>query len=106
MPPIKEFPAFTPLIRFVVGNLVDILGDELKSLVSERENVYFYARKITLKDWSERLKVVGEPSDYFSDGIHPSKLVYQTWAKDLVDYLSENKDFLNTLKRQNTPLSI
>ena len=103
MPPIKEFPAFTPLIRFVVGNLVDILGNELKSLVLEKENVYFYARKITLKDWSERLKVVGKPSDYFSDGIHPSKLVYQTWAMDLVDYLSENDDFLIRFKQQSAP---
>jgi hypothetical protein len=27
MPPIKAFPAFTPLIKYSIGNLVEILGD-------------------------------------------------------------------------------
>ena len=29
MPPIKEFPAFTRIIKFVIGNLVEILGNKL-----------------------------------------------------------------------------
>ncbi|MDB9836325.1 hypothetical protein OAC51_05425 [Flavobacteriaceae bacterium] len=31
MPPIREFPAFTSLIQFTIGNLVEILGEELKT---------------------------------------------------------------------------
>jgi lysophospholipase L1-like esterase len=28
-------------------------------------------------------------SDFFSDGIHPSKLTYQTWAKEMAIFLFE-----------------
>lgn len=89
MPPIKEFPAFTPLIKFVIGNLVEILGDELKSLVNNLDRVMYFDDKITLQEWQERLQIEGEPSDFFSDGVHPSKLTYQTWAKDLAQRISK-----------------
>ncbi len=51
MPPIKEFPAFTPLIKFIVGNLVEILGDELKQLVATDQYLYYNAEVITVKGW-------------------------------------------------------
>ena len=91
MPPIKSFPAFTPLIKFTVGNLVEILGEELEDLISQEEEVYFYSRKITPEDWLERLKVEGEPADFFSDGVHPSRLTYQVWAKDFANFLIETE---------------
>jgi lysophospholipase L1-like esterase len=93
MPPIKEFPAFTPLIKFVLGNLGEILGEELEKVVANHENVYYYARKIRLKEWNERLNLNGTPQDYFSDGVHPSKLTYQTWGKDLANFLTDNENF-------------
>ena len=89
MPPIKEFPAFTSLIKFVIGNLVEILGHELKSLAENFDRVIYFDDKITLKEWEERLKIDGQPSDFFSDGVHPSKLTYQTWAKDLAQRVSK-----------------
>jgi lysophospholipase L1-like esterase len=48
MPPIKEFPAFTRLIKFVIGNLVEILGDELHELIKDHENVFYVNDTITL----------------------------------------------------------
>jgi len=83
MPPIKEFPAFTPLIKFVIGNLVKILGKELKSLETKYANVIIFDEIITLDEWAKRYHLKKEPSLYFSDGVHPSKLTYQIWAKDL-----------------------
>jgi lysophospholipase L1-like esterase len=97
MPPIKEFPAFTPLIKFVLGNLGEIFGDELEEIVEKRDNVFYYARKIKIKEWNERLNMNGTPKDYFSDGVHPSKLTYQTWGKDLVSYLIENEEFMRII---------
>ena len=92
MPPIKEFPAFTPLIKFTIGNLVEILGEELEDLVQDQKCVYYYGLKITLKDWMERLQIDGKPSDFFSDGVHPSKLTYQVWAKDFADFLMKQTE--------------
>ena len=100
MPPIKEFPAFTPLIKFMIGNLVEILGEELEDLTRMEQGVYYYARKITLEDWIERLNVQAKPNDFFSDGVHPSKLTYQVWARDFADFLMEQSGMRNALERK------
>ncbi len=88
MPPIKEFPAFTKPIKVVVGNLVEMLGQELQKIVRALDNVFYYARVITVDDWVERLNINALPSEFFSDGVHPSKLTYQAWAKDVAQYLN------------------
>jgi lysophospholipase L1-like esterase len=98
MPPIKEFPAFTPLIKFTIGNLVELLGDELENLVQGQENVYYNAQRINLNDWLQRLNLTGKPSDFFSDGVHHSKFTYQIWAKDFVGFIYNNSEIQNQLK--------
>jgi lysophospholipase L1-like esterase len=84
MPPIKEFPAFTPLIKFVIGNLVEILGEELEKKFRKHENVYYANEVIQLPKWRERYGLSYAPNTFFSDGVHPSKLTYQVWAEDMV----------------------
>ena len=91
MPPIKEFPAFTPLIKFSIGNLVEIFGEELQKIIPKFTNVYFNAQVITLDFWIKKLSNKNGNADFFSDGVHPSKLTYQTWAKDAVEFLLENE---------------
>lgn len=83
MPPIKEFPAFTPLIKWVVGNLVEILGEELQEVVRDFRNVHYVKDKISLKDWMDKFQLGMKKADFFSDGIHPSRLTYQVWARDI-----------------------
>jgi lysophospholipase L1-like esterase len=100
MPPIKSFPAFTPLMKFFLGNLVDILGEVLAAEVRKHDNVFFYNRKITLEDWIERLDITAAPEDFFSDGVHPSKLTYQTWAKDLVTFMTDNQMLRHVLEQK------
>jgi len=91
MPPIKEFPAFTPLIKFAIGNLVEILGEELAVVVREFKDVYYCAQKITLSEWVKRLDTDADKTAFFSDGVHPSKITYQIWAKDVGVFILENK---------------
>ncbi|MEM6842140.1 MAG: SGNH/GDSL hydrolase family protein [Bacteroidota bacterium] len=94
MPPIKEFPAFTPLIKFTVGNLVEILGDELNQAIEPLPNVYYSSEKITLNSWIKKFSVDTETSEFFSDGVHPSLFTYQTWARDLADFILKDKKVL------------
>ena len=58
MPPIKEFPAFTSLIKFIVGNLVEILGEELKAVATGHENVFYFGDKNHPK-WMDRKVSIG-----------------------------------------------
>jgi lysophospholipase L1-like esterase len=98
MPPIKEFPAFTSLIKFTVGNLVEILGDELREIVNDYENVFYFGEKITLKGWIDKFGLAVEKEDFFSDGVHPSKLTYQTWAKEIAYEISKHDKIKNALQ--------
>ena len=88
MPPIKEFPAFTKTIKFVIGNLVEILGNELNNVVNNKENVYYYNEIVTLKNWSKRHALPNNNSKiYFSDGVHPSKLTYHVWGEEMAGFI-------------------
>ena len=100
MPPIKEFPAFTPLMKFTLGNLGEILGEELEDLVRSEEGVYYNAQKITLKDWTARLPPGADATAFFSDGVHPSKLTYQIWAKDFSEFVFGKQEVRDTLHRR------
>lgn len=91
MPPIRYFPAFTDLLQFFLGNLVDVLGEELEDLTQDMDNVYYCAERITPEGWSQRHNVAGEPTDFFSDGVHPSRLTYEIWAKEVVQEVISRK---------------
>ena len=88
MPPIKLFPAFTPLMKQTIGNLVELLGDTLEELVQNYPQVYYNAERIQLAAWEQRHGVSGRVEDYFSDGVHPSLLTYQVWARDMAQFVA------------------
>ena len=87
MPPIKEFPAFTPLIKRTIGSLVELHGQELEKIVRQQNNTYYNAEIIRLKNWLKGDFATKTAHDFFSDGVHPSKLTYQVWAKDFADFI-------------------
>lgn len=87
MPPIKEFPAFTSAMKCILGNLVELLGEKLEQVVAKKSHVYYRSQNITLKDWIARMNIEHTEKDFFSDGVHPSLLTYQTWAKDFSDFI-------------------
>lgn len=98
MPPIKTFPAFTSLIKFSIGNLVEILGEELEKITNAYPKVYYNAEIISPKGWPKKLGIEAAENDFFSDGVHPSKLTYQLWAKDFCQYMVKEKELWHTLK--------
>lgn len=98
MPPIKTFPAFTSLIKFSIGNLVEILGEELEKITNAYPKVYYNAEIISPKGWPQKLGIEAAENDFFSDGVHPSKLTYQLWAKDFCQYMLKEKELWHTLK--------
>lgn len=90
MPPIKEFPAFTKSIKFVIGNLAEILGEELYFFVKNKKNVFYNDEIIKLKTWSKRHQLPNNNSKiYFSDGVHPSELTYQIWAREMGYFIKQ-----------------
>lgn len=91
MPPIKIFPAFTKTIKFVIGNLGEILGDELHSLTKSINQVYYNEERIDGETWKDHLGTAPEIDTLFSDGVHPSKLTYQLWAEDFMEFIKRKQ---------------
>lgn len=89
MPPIKEFEALTPLLQLTLGNLSDLLKEELQLIVSDFPRVYFDDRLLAVEEWVEENDPSIQVSDLFSDGVHPSKLSYQIWAAQFAEYLEQ-----------------
>lgn len=91
MPPIKEFPAFTKSIKFVIGNFIEILGKNLTLITDSKKKVFYNNEIVTLKEWSKRHKLpANNATIYFSDGVHPSELTYQVWGKEMGQFISKN----------------
>jgi lysophospholipase L1-like esterase len=91
MPPIKELPAFTEPIKFVIGSLVEILRERLHIVLKSILNVSYRNRGITLNTWSKKYNLPTNASNiYFSDGAHPSELTYKIWGKDLGLFIKAN----------------
>lgn len=99
MPPIKEFPAFTPLMKKMLGNLINLFGDELKDLTKKFDHVSFLDQKMSFENWMHKFDRPMKASDFFSDGVHPSALTYQTWGQDVGKYIFENNLLENLQKK-------
>lgn len=90
MPPIKEFPAFTKPIKWVIGNLVELLGKSLNENVKDTPSVYYNSEVVKLKTWLDRYELQKTRDDLFSDGVHPAKITYQTWGRDMAQFIKRN----------------
>ena len=96
MPPIKDFPAFSFPLKITLGNLIELLGETLNDLVSSKPKVYFNQEVIQIKKWKEKFT----EADFFSDGVHPSEISYQVWAKDFSEFLLSNNEIFSALRKQ------
>jgi len=98
MPPIREFPAFTSLMQSTLGGLVELLGEELCESVKDEPAVFFDSRRNTLARWRRVYLPDATVEDFFSDGVHPSPITYQTWAKASADWLLNERKFTQILQ--------
>lgn len=91
MPPIKDFPAFTNRMQYVLGNWVEHLGLELRQLIQEYPNCYYDHRILKLEDFTNEDEVSKDKKELFSDGIHPSELTYRLWANRFAQFIASKR---------------
>ncbi len=75
VPMVRDFIALPNPLRYVLSRLAKLHHFNLQNLAAEMENVYYF----------DDIKRVED--DFFSDGIHPSKLGYDLWAEAMVEFL-------------------
>lgn len=89
MPPVREFPAFSSLMHGAIGAQVDYLGLTLSNLIENMDDVHFDHSQLDFRGWIEENNLDLVPDDFFSDGVHPSVLTYQTWAKNFAEFVAK-----------------
>lgn len=99
LPPVRELPAFSAIIKLILGNWREMLAEELDRLVLHYKNTYYHPHHITLKDWVQRYQNMPSlTADYFSDGVHPSKVAYQAWASDIAQFINTHPHIQRALR--------
>ncbi len=89
MPPIADFAAFPLTLKWFLGGHVNLLRKTIDDIPQKFTNTYYLHEKVKIKNWlAESNSLV--PSDFFSDGVHPSKLTYQIIGRE-VAYKIMNK---------------
>ncbi len=90
MPPIKAFPAFTPVMKRTVGQLIELLGYELSCVVQAYDRVFCDSRMLVPDDWIGAPGIAATSTDdFFSDGVHPSPLTYQALAIEMAQFIDQ-----------------
>jgi lysophospholipase L1-like esterase len=83
MPPVRDFVAFPWILRQILGNLIDLHGSVIRNIPQKFNKVFYFDEKIIMKEWIIKTGGKIKPSDFFSDGVHPSALTYGMWGKEL-----------------------
>ncbi|HEX8248328.1 MAG TPA: SGNH/GDSL hydrolase family protein [Pyrinomonadaceae bacterium] len=76
---VKLSPALPEPIKFILSNLSRLHNANIKQFVRQFERVYYYEQPDAV------------PSDFFSDGIHPSEAGYKVWSEEIIKTMSRNE---------------
>ncbi len=91
MPPIRHFPAFSPVIKKNIGDWVDMLGRHLSDVLMDYPTVHYMNDTIVLDEWLEKFDNKYDEWHFFSDGVHPSGFTYKLWAEQACDFALDNE---------------
>lgn len=89
MPPVHTFTAFSSLLKFFLGGLTKLHGHEIRRMARQLDYLHYFDYVITLEEWIARYEEATQPSDFFSDGVHPSALTYRIWGKETARFINE-----------------
>jgi len=90
MPPILEFPIFTPMLKYFVHRQICILKKELEYIIAPYDHVHMINDDLTAFGFVEKYKLTNKVvDDFYSDGVHPSELTYKFWAQEIYDFAAQ-----------------
>ena len=92
MPPILEFPIFTPLLKYFVHRQLCILKKELIHITTPMEHVHMIQDDLTAFGFVDKYQLKNKVvEDFYSDGVHPSELTYKFWAQEIYDFTVQKR---------------
>ncbi len=78
VPMVRDFTALPNPTRYILSRLAKMQQTNTLDFVTEYKNVYYYMPQGRFL------------AEHYSDGIHPSVLGYDLWAKEMVDYFTKH----------------
>lgn len=88
--PVEYFPAFPPIFKLILGSLIKLQWQAIAHLPEELDNFHIIKRIILPANWQAKVDFPTTAEDFFSDGVHPSKMTYELWAEEVVEFVVEN----------------
>ena len=85
--PVEYFPAFPWLFRLILGSLIRWHWEVIQALPKQFPDFHIMNEVIELKTWQEKIGYPATPTEFFSDGVHPSKLTYKLWAAEIANFV-------------------
>ncbi len=98
MPPIRDLPVWSGLMRFFMSGLADILEENLFRVTSEYSQVYYCHKKISLARFKQKVRRPSHTDEFFSDGVHPSELTYTLWGEEVADFIAKHVLITGTIE--------
>lgn len=89
--PVEHFPAFPPIFKLVLGTLIQWFWQLLPTLKNQITDFYIIDEIIELEEWQDRIGRPASPEEFFSDGVHPSKLTYRLWAEEIATFIVDRQ---------------
>lgn len=91
MPPTTEFPVFDRMLKYFVSKQMLLLRSELQGLIPSYPSAHYIPFKLTAEKLIKKYQLNGKRiPDFYSDGVHPSKLTYNMWAREIFEFIQTN----------------
>ena len=80
VPMVRDFRAMPNPLRYVLSRLAKLQHFNSREFIAPLEKIAYF----------DAVKAVDD--DFFSDGIHPSAIGYDLWARDMVEFMSKVRE--------------
>ena len=91
LPPVASFPGLTSLMRFVFGNLMNLIHEVNLELEKNFEQLTYAQKRIELSEWMKMIPEVKTLDDFFSDGVHPNQRTYLAWGVQTAELVKKKR---------------
>lgn len=85
MPPVGDFTAFPKSLQWYLGTLVNWHRQVIRDLPDRYDKLAYLCEPIDFAKWRAQAGYDVPMTDFFSDGVHPSKLTYHLWGLQIAE---------------------
>jgi len=83
LPPVGDFTSFSQLLQWYLGSLTNMYRKVIMDFPKLYSNLIYMSEKIDFDKWRKEEERDVRMKEFFSDGVHPSALMYRLWGRQI-----------------------